>query len=56
MSLICPLRRLGGRLPYECDRDKCAWWCDWSQSCAIVTLPAEISDRMSELVNSMEGK
>ena len=56
MNLICPLWRLAGRAPYECDQDKCAWWCDWAKCCAMVAIPAEISDRAHDIMQSVGGK
>lgn len=33
----------------SCIEGECAWYCEWSKSCAMVTIPAEISDRLVEL-------
>lgn len=37
-----------------CIGPECAWWCDWTKSCAMVAIPGEISDRMHDIVTTIE--
>lgn len=43
MKKICPLTQ------NFCKEFKCGWWCSWSECCAMIAIPAEISDRISDL-------
>lgn len=47
---LCPLNKF-----YSCRKEKCAWWCEWTSSCAMVTIPAEISDRANDIMNTIGG-
>ena len=38
-----------------CQGEECAWWCEWSKCCALVAIPAEISDRMHDLEVTIGG-
>lgn len=35
--------------PWACKKEKCAWWCEWIQCCAMVAIPSEISNRLDEI-------
>lgn len=48
----CPLRHDGNS---RCLEEECAWWCEWAKCCAMVAIPAELSDRMHDLMKTMEG-
>ena len=55
---ICPLKFLRKDTLYEdycCEEDKCAWWCSWSNSCSMVAIPAEISDRSHDIMQAIGG-
>ena len=52
-SKICPLMSI--KYSKRCDEEECAWWCEWAKCCAMVAIPAELSDRMHDLVKTMEG-
>lgn len=53
MNKLCPLLTITpqhvGKQTYFCMREECAWWCEWTDCCALVAIPAEISDRLSEI-------
>lgn len=51
----CPLRMMIGRYPYDCEESNCAWWCSWSKCCAMVAIPAEISDRAHDIMQSIKS-
>ena len=47
---VCPLKFTIGvfrddPLCYQCEEEKCAWWCQWTESCAMVAIPAELDDQ-----------
>ena len=50
----CPFRIIAGRFPYDCDKEECAWWCAWANCCAMVAIPAEISDRAHDIIQSVK--
>lgn len=46
---VCPLKFTIGvfrddPLCYQCEEEKCAWWCQWTESCAMVAIPAELDN------------
>lgn len=47
---MCPLTQFN-----PCLKNKCAWWCEWTKSCAMVAIPAEISDRASDIMKTIGG-
>lgn len=52
---ICPMSIGGPNIhSRDCMGSKCAWWCSWANCCAMVAIPAELSDRLSELVNKQQ--
>ena len=51
----CPLRMMISRYQYDCEESNRAWWCAWAKCCAMVAIPAEISDRAHEIMQKMEG-
>lgn len=53
--MICPLRYMFDRCPMECQENDCAWWCEWAKCCAMVAIPAEISDRAHDIMQKIEG-
>lgn len=53
MYKICPLMSIKYRK--SCDEEECAWWCEWAKCCAMVVIPAELSDRMHDLMKTMES-
>ena len=55
---VCPLKFLKTASPIEsfrCEEEKCAWWCEWTKSCAMVAIPAEISDRAHDIMQTIGG-
>lgn len=38
----CPMT-MNGSYGYQCEKDNCAWWCAWSNSCAITVLASEMA-------------
>ena len=44
---FCPLRSV------MCDKEKCAWWCKWLDCCAMVAIPAEIANKMEDIMNTL---
>lgn len=46
-SIICPLKftgKLQHPLLIQCDKGKCAWWCEYNRSCAILTIAGILAD------------
>ena len=46
---VCPLKFAiatfrDDPLCYQCEEEKCAWWCQWTESCAMVAIPAELDN------------
>lgn len=52
MYKYCPLRANG---TFGCLEENCGWWCEWAKCCAMVAIPAELSDRMHDLMKTMES-
>ena len=55
---ICPLKFLKKESimeAFECEEERCAWWCEWSKSCAMTTIPAEISDRVHDIISTIQN-
>lgn len=55
---VCPLKfkasiRRDCPLDWQCEENDCAWWCEWAECCAMVAIPAEISDRAHDIVQTM---
>lgn len=55
----CPLKFSGqnnfAQTPW-CEKEDCAWWCDWQGGCALVANAAELSDRLSEIREAVCSK
>lgn len=54
---VCPLKFLKKVTlseNFECVKENCAWWCKWAKCCAMVTIPAEISNRAHDIMQKME--
>ena len=53
---MCPMKFLKKQIMFEgfeCEKEKCAWWCEWTKSCAMVAIPAEISDRAHDIMTTI---
>lgn len=46
---LCPFLSMTPQHASDCVEEECAWWCEWTDCCALVAIPAEISDRLSEI-------
>ena len=33
----------------ECNQEMCAWWCEWTESCAMVSVAVSVEDRLDEI-------
>lgn len=47
---LCPLmfqiyNGQGYPQDYLCEEENCAWYCNWTESCAMVAIPAIINDK-----------
>ena len=51
--MICPLRYMFDRRPMECQENDCAWWCEWTKSCAMVAIPAELDNQAANIMQTM---
>ena len=55
---VCPLK-FGGQNSFAqdcyCEEKNCAWWCEWTKSCAMAAIPAEISDRAYDVMQTIGG-
>lgn len=54
---VCPLKFLKKDTlseKFECVEENCAWWCKWAKCCAMVAIPAKISDRAHDIMQKME--
>lgn len=48
--MICPLKFLKKSTlmeRFKCEKDKCAWWCEWAKCCAIF---AGVNGRAHEIM------
>lgn len=57
-SKVCPLKFMNKNIldeNFNCEQDGCAWWCSWSNSCAMVSIPSEISDRAHDIMQIIGG-
>lgn len=57
-TMKCPLKFLKKETmseDFECEQDKCAWWCSWAKCCAIAAIPVEISDRAHDVINTIRN-
>lgn len=55
---ICPMKFLKKETfmeSFECEQERCAWWCEWVNTCAITAIPAEISDRAHDIMNTIQN-
>lgn len=55
---VCPLKFLKTASfmeSFKCEEEKCAWWCQWADCCAMVAIPAEISDRAHDIMQTIGG-
>lgn len=44
---FCPVKATGPNSYAQdafCEEEKCAWWCRWNESCAIVAIPDTLYD------------
>lgn len=41
----CPMKMNSGRCDFECEKDRCAWWCSWANCCAVVVISREAAKR-----------
>lgn len=44
---MCPLKFLKKDVfseKFNCEQEKCAWWCAWANSCSMAVIPSKISD------------
>ena len=51
--MICPLKFLKKSTlmeRFECEKDKCAWWCEWTKCCAIAAIPVGVNSRTHEIM------
>lgn len=58
VNKLCPIKFLKKDYmleAFECEQERCAWWCEWANSCAIAVIPAEISDRAHDLINTIQN-
>ena len=39
----CPMTMNGQSYAYDCEKDRCAWWCTWNECCSITAIANEIS-------------
>ena len=51
----CPMKFNSSILIGECYREQCAWWCSWAECCAMVAIPAEISDRVHDIMQTIQN-
>ena len=51
---LCPLKFAMPGYRY-CEEQECAWWCQWADCCAMVAIPAEISDRAHDIMQTIGG-
>lgn len=57
---VCPLKFTiatfrDDPLYYQCEEEKCAWWCDWTKNCAMVAIPAELDNQAANILQTMGG-
>ena len=38
---------------FKCEEEKCAWWCEWTKSCAMVAIPAELDNQAFNIMQTM---
>ena len=55
---VCPLKFTIGTfrddpLCYQCEEEKCAWWCQWTESCAMVAIPAELDNQAANIMQTV---
>lgn len=50
---FCPFKFAASSYLRECEEKKCAWWCEWANCCVMVAVPAEISDRVNDIIQVM---
>ena len=50
---FCPFKFAVNIYLRDCEKEKCAWWCDWANCCAMVALSSEISDRTHDIMQVM---
>lgn len=53
---VCPLKFLKST-PFmeliKCEEKNCAWWCEWTKSCAMVAIPAELDNQAANIMQTM---
>lgn len=57
---VCPLKFTiatfrDDPLCYQCEEEKCAWWCEWTKSCAMVAIPVELDNQAANIMQTMGG-
>ena len=53
---VCPLKFLKTASfmeSFKCEEEKCAWWCEWTKSCAMVAIPAELDNQAANIMQTM---
>ena len=51
---LCPLKFTMPGYRY-CEEQDCAWWCEWTKSCAMVAIPAELDNQAFNIMQTMGG-
>ena len=55
---VCPMKFLKKETfseNFKCEEEKCAWWCEWTKSCAMVAIPAEIDNSSHNIMQTFGG-
>lgn len=52
---LCPFKFAAYQYLRDCEKEECAWWCDWANCCAMVAVPAEISDRAHDIMQTIQN-
>ena len=53
---VCPLKFLKTESfmeSFKCEEEKCAWWCEWTKSCAMVAIPVELDNQAFNIMQTM---
>lgn len=57
---VCPLKLIGGNNSYAqdpyCEKEKCAWWLNFENGCAIPTIAGVLSDSTIRQTNYQSGR
>ena len=54
---VCPFKTINMNAWHDmnCEKQNCAWWCEWTDRCAMVTIHAEISNRAYDIMQTIRG-